>query len=163
MEITEAVLKELIKSKFRYCIMTAKHITGRQDIAEDCAVMALMALWQRQAEIKELKYAEAFLYVATKNFALNELREKAARDKYEGGIVPPDQPEIDTDFKSISEAALKEVERHHYKSRKYVEVLRAHMNGFNNKEIALLLGIKYQYVRNIKRVVFAFLKEMFAH
>jgi DNA-directed RNA polymerase specialized sigma24 family protein len=157
MQLTESLLKELIKSKFSYCLNKAENITGRRDIAEDCAMMAIMAVWERQSEIKDMECAGALLYVATRNFALTALRNEKMRSEYRESVDPFINIEIDADFKEISEIAIKEIEQAH-KSKNYSNVLKAHIHGLNNKDIALVLGLTYQHVRKIKTIVFSFLK-----
>lgn len=136
---------------------TATNITGRRDIAEDCAMMAIMAVWERQGEIKDLDRAGAFMFVATRNLSLNEARDAKARYMKMHKIHNEGFCETDIEFKSACDAALKEVSQK-YASRNYVNVLKAHIHGYDNKGICELLHMPYQSVRNIKNVLFSFLK-----
>lgn len=160
--ITESFLSAVIKGKFAYMVMTAKHITGRQDIAEDCAMMGLMALWQNRSLFSDQKEAYAFLYTATKNFAFNELRSAATRKEYYSRL-PHEESETTEQEITYNDLVKKSIEKVKAKfNKKDANIFVAHTIGLSNQEISNTFGYKYQTVRNVKNTVFKFLKLRFA-
>lgn len=63
----------------------------RNDEADDVTAETLIQLWERRAEIKEIKHVEPFLYVVTRNQCLNILRQ---RSHHQNSLHRMELPEI---------------------------------------------------------------------
>ena len=111
--------------------------------------------WQLRANFETLPNIKAFLYITTRNACLNYLRDLKLRsqkdqdllyllsqDREEGGF-PEDQYQAE-----LMQRIYEEIEKLPRKCRQVFKL--AYMEGLGNEEIANLLHINYQSVKNQK-------------
>lgn len=138
----------------KLCLFISR-VGTRDDIVEDIATDAFVALWDRWHAVSTLDDARKFLYRAARNAALNDLRNERARTRIvqrfpldieaaASGLRPektPDRTAHDTDVDRAVRATIASFPA----VRRQVYTLRWEQ-GLHNAEIAELLELSLKTV-----------------
>ncbi|MDR0698063.1 MAG: RNA polymerase sigma-70 factor [Tannerella sp.] len=121
-----------------------------QEVAEEAVLDVFTAIWNKRKSLTHIKNIESYLYISTKNQALQYLRHNAIPDKnrlslYEIELVAEDDtPEhilLDKEYESLIQAAIDTL------PPKCKEVFRLCLSDkLKNREIAKLLSISEKTV-----------------
>lgn len=151
-------LKNGDQSAFRYfydrystsvCYFISRSI-GDKTAAEDIMHDVFVNLWNGRERISSEYHLAMFLYQSARHRSMNYLRQKKNDDKYRDKLLKIDTEE---DFSAaiieeeVHRMILEEIERLPEEQKK---VIKLHLEGKNNMEIAELLNISVNTVRTHK-------------
>jgi RNA polymerase sigma-70 factor (ECF subfamily) len=132
----------------------ARRFVNDREVAEDITADAFIKLYRLQGNFDSLPGIQAFLRVTTRNACLNHLRDVKARDMQKQNLVyllSQDQAEespLDQYQAQLLQRIYEEVEKLPKKCKQVFQL--AYIDGLKNEEIAGMLGINYQSVKNQK-------------
>lgn len=133
----------------RLCFFANRFLFDKE-AAEDVVQTVFIKFWELREQI--YPYAvKRWLYLATRNAALNYLRQQERKEKHHEAILEKTGEEY-ADF-VLNQMVRAEVlgELHHQINAlptKCAEIFRLHMNSYSNEEIAALLGLSIHTVKN---------------
>ncbi|HWK05564.1 MAG TPA: RNA polymerase sigma-70 factor [Puia sp.] len=132
----------------------AKRFVGDREVAEDITADTFIKLFRLHANFDSLINIRAFLRITTRNACLNYLRDLKSKDQQRKDLLylltqdqekgfPEDQYQAE-----LLQRIYDEIEKLPKKCRQVFKL--AFMDGLGNEEIAELLHINYQSVKNQK-------------
>jgi RNA polymerase sigma-70 factor (ECF subfamily) len=132
----------------------AKRFVGDREVAEDITADTFIKLFRLHANFDSLINIRAFLRITTRNACLNYLRDLKSKDQQKKDLLylltqdqekgfPEDQYQAE-----LLQRIYDEIEKLPKKCRQVFKL--AFMDGLGNEEIAELLHINYQSVKNQK-------------
>jgi RNA polymerase sigma-70 factor (ECF subfamily) len=132
----------------------AKRFVGDRSVAEDIAADSFIKLYRLHTNFSSLPNIQAFLRITTRNACLNYLRDLKLKDQRKQDLLyilsqdqekgfPEDQYQAE-----LMQRIYAEIEKLPKKCRQVFKL--AYMDGLGNEEIANLLNITYQTVKNQK-------------
>jgi RNA polymerase sigma-70 factor (ECF subfamily) len=122
----------------------AAKFMGTGDELEDVVQEVFISLWTRRETFATAENFNAYLYASTKNVCMQHLKE---RGKNDDPIEVPAAPEAENAMKIAHlETAIESL------PEKLKDVVRLHVDGFDQKEIGQKLGYKPQTVFNYVRL-----------
>lgn len=132
----------------------AKRFVVEREVAEDITADTFVKLFRLHANFDSLPNIQAFLRITARNACLNYLRDQKAKDQQkqdllyllmqdQGKEFPEDQYRAE-----LLQRIHAEIEKLPKKSRQVFKL--AYIEGLQNEEIARLLNINYQSVKNQK-------------
>lgn len=131
-----------------------KFIPEKED-AEDITAEIFLKLWRLRANLESIKNIEAFLYITARNACLDFLRHMKRQSEREKELLymllqQPADSLLEDDVKTeVLKAIHQEIFRLPESCRRVFEM--AYMEGRSNEEIAAVLKINNQSVRNHKQ------------
>ena len=132
----------------------AKRFVNDRNVAEDITADTFIKLFKLHANFDNLPNIQAFLRITTRNACLNYLRDLKVKDQQKQDLLyllardedkgfPEDQYQAE-----LLQRIYEEIEKLPKKSRQIFKL--AYIEGLKNEEIADLLHINYQSVKNQK-------------
>ncbi|MHA4806567.1 RNA polymerase sigma factor [Flavitalea flava] len=145
------IYNEYYLSLYRF----AKRFIIDQGTAEDITADIFARLWKKRTDFGSIKNIKAFLYVSIRNACLDFLRSQQRQNLKQAELIYLLQQETETGFlqDDIAAEVLKEIYKEIEnlpKSCKKVFLL-SYIEERSNTEIAGILGISNQSVRNYKQ------------
>jgi RNA polymerase sigma-70 factor (ECF subfamily) len=131
-----------------------KMIPEKED-AEDIAADIFVRLWHHRTNFDTIKNLEAFLYITARNACLDFLRHLKRQTEKQKELIlalqqQPTENALPEDIKAeVLAAILEEIEKLPRSARRVFRL--AYFDGLSNDEIARLLDITNQSVRNHKQ------------
>lgn len=140
------------------CCFAQKFITDK-DICEDIAQEALLKYWENRSNFDNIFKVKGYLYVVTKNMALNVVKKKSRSSDISEKEHTLTVPDLDINDSIIEHEVMLMV-------RKAVlglpnrmrEIINLSMMGAQNKDIAQSLGIAEGTVHSLKKQAYKKLK-----
>ncbi|SRR5258708_886874 len=132
----------------------AKRFVNDREVAEDITADVFIKLYRLHGHFDSLPGIQAFLRVTTRNACLNYLRDLKVRDTQKQDLLyllSQDRPEefpVDQYQAELLKRIHEEVEKLPRKCRQVFKL--AYIEGLKNEQIAEMLNINYQSVKNQK-------------
>lgn len=149
----ERAFKILYDLQFLSIFRFAKKFVENRQAAEDITTDAFLKLWDKRGDFDNMQKVKSFLFTTTKNACLNYLRDERRHTANHEQLLSflSQQSEKNVQQHEITEQILKYIEEEIEKLPvKLKNILRLHLNGMKNAEIAGELGIAEKTVRNLK-------------
>ena len=130
------------------CVVAMRFVAD-QDAAEDIAQEAFIKLWEKRTAYEDIPSLKTFLYVSVKNLCFNHIRNKKATIDY----TSPEAQNKEAVFKDflIEEEAYRIIEDAvNALPPKSQKIIKMHLDGKQNKEIAETLNISVNSVKTLK-------------
>lgn len=132
----------------------ARRFVGDREVAEDITADTFIKLYRLHANFESLPNIQAFLRITARNACLNYLRDLKLKTQQKQDLLyllmqdqekafPEDQYQAE-----LLQRIYEEIEKLPRKSKQVFKL--AYMEGLQNEEIAKLLNINYQSVKNQK-------------
>ena len=156
-QITYATIKngdikafELLFREFypSMCVVAMRFVAD-QDAAEDIAQEAFIKLWEKRTAYEDIPSLKTFLYVSVKNLCFNHIRNKKDTIDY----TSPEAQNKEAVFKDylIEEEAYRIIEDAvNALPPQSQKIIKMHLDGKQNKEIAETLNISVNSVKTLK-------------
>lgn len=146
--------RELFKRYYRYLVVVARRYIQDPDDAEDIVQDALLNLWQSTKQFNSTYGLQQYLYTAVKNGCLRHLQRKRSEQQYceEMRLTATEAEENIEDYEHMREEIRRRV---HQAIDELPEgcrkILREHLAGKKNEEIAALFQLSIETVKNQKK------------
>ena len=130
------------------CVVAMRFVAD-QDAAEDIAQEAFIKLWEKRTAYEDIPSLKTFLYVSVKNLCFNHIRNKKDTIDY----TSPEAQNKEAVFKDflIEEEAYRIIEDAvNALPPKSQKIIKMHLEGKQNKEIAETLNISVNSVKTLK-------------
>ena len=130
------------------CVVAMRFVAD-QDAAEDIAQEAFIKLWEKRTAYEDIPSLKTFLYVSVKNLCFNHIRNKKDTIDY----TSPEAQNKEAVFKDflIEEEAYRIIEDAvNALPPKSQKIIKMHLDGKQNKEIAETLNISVNSVKTLK-------------
>jgi RNA polymerase sigma factor (sigma-70 family) len=162
----EAKAFALIREKYSFkAYNIISQLTEGSPETEDMVSEVFIRLWQNPVRFEQIKKIEDFIYVASRNLAINHIKKQSNESKYED--IAGQYTDIHEDFIE-AKMAMSEFMNHAYKivqafppQMKQVFILSFY-EGLTNTEIARKMNKSEKTVANHKAIVIKRLKFEFA-
>ncbi len=141
----ESLFREFYPSM---CVIAMRFVTD-QDAAEDIAQEAFIKLWEKRSVYEDIPSLKTFLYVSVKNLCFNYIRNKKDTIDY----TSPEVQNKEAFFKDylIEEEAYRIIEDAvNALPPQSQKIVKMHLDGKQNKEIAETLNISVNSVKTLK-------------
>ncbi|MGB8192861.1 MAG: RNA polymerase sigma-70 factor [Chitinophagaceae bacterium] len=131
----------------------ANRLIATRPVAEDITQEAFVRLWQRHDAFSCQQSIKAFLYVITRNACLNFIRQDQRNKISEQGIVRALDETEDSVLAKLSQLEIKAaltraIESLPQECRKVIQL--SYIEGIQNKDIAMSLGLSVHTIKNQK-------------
>ena len=146
-----AAIEVFIKKHYAALCATALKFVASPEIAQDIAQEVIIHFWEKQDQHQNLNSVENYLFIMVKNESLNYLRsvqrENQRHQKLEGQET--EEPQI---FNLLVEEETNQMLTTAINNlpEQSARILRLVLSGYENKEIARLLGISINTVKTLK-------------
>ena len=130
------------------CVVAMRFVAD-QDAAEDIAQEAFIKLWEKRTAYEDIPSLKTFLYVSVKNLCFNHIRNKKDTIDY----TSPEAQNKEAVFKDylIEEEAYRIIEDAvNALPPQSQKIIKMHLDGKQNKEIAETLNISVNSVKTLK-------------
>lgn len=130
------------------CVVAMRFVAD-QDAAEDIAQEAFIKLWEKRTAYEDIPSLKTFLYVSVKNLCFNHIRNKKDTIDY----TSPEAQNKEAVFKDylIEEEAYRIIEDAvNALPPQSQKIVKMHLDGKQNKEIAETLNISVNSVKTLK-------------
>ncbi len=155
-------LETFIKEHYAPLCAVAVRFVGSSDIAQDIAQDVIIKFWENQHNQQDIKAIDNFLYTMVKNESLNYLRgirrENQRYDKLE--IEEYEDPQVlnlliaeDTNQALVSAINTLPAQS--------ARIMRLVLSGYENREIAQIMGISVNSIKTLKYGAIRKLREYF--
>lgn len=136
-------------------------IVGDTDLASDMVQEVFISLWCKREEFTSIDSVRYFLYAALKNRSLNHIKHTKIVEKHQGGVATQEQ---DKEADYLDLIILEEVHRQLREAiaelpESYRKVIVLSLKDKQNQEIANILGLSVNTVRNQKQKGYAILRK----
>lgn len=156
--------EELFRRYYRYLVVCACRLVGRQEVAEDVVQEVIIALWEGTKEFNSYHGFQVFVYNAVKNGCLNWLKREEMVARHQRRMVEEGEvKEVDEDDEEYALAREELYRQLHEAVERLPErcraVFRLRMEGMKNEEIAERLQLSVETVKTQNKKALAFLRE----
>ncbi|WP_026898213.1 RNA polymerase sigma factor [Daejeonella oryzae] len=133
---------------FRFGLKTSTD----EDLVEDCLQDLFLKLWNNRENLADVVSIKHYLFRALKHTLYDALK-KAGRT-YRGVDLPIEESEVSIEEKLINDQSGTEINQHlhtalkHLSKRQKQVVVLYYFEGLSYKQIAEIIPIKYQAIRN---------------
>lgn len=140
-------------------------IVGDSELASDLVQETFISLWCKREDFESIDSIRYFLYAALKNRCLNHIKHKKIVENHQEGTVVKDQ---DREADYLDLIILEEVHRQLREAiatlpESYRKVIVLSLKDKQNQEIASILGLSVNTVRNQKQKGYALLRKKFGN
>ncbi len=144
--------EEIYHGFYTYVMYFARKMTGNEAVAEEIAMDAFRKLWTRRTDFDNKNSIKAWLMITTKNACLTHLYQERRRNELIEGYKHQElQRQADED-KSHNLLQENVVHILHEEINKLPPrcrvIIQFRIEGYSNREIAKLMNISVQTVRN---------------
>lgn len=143
----DAAFATLFRSHYASLVASAARILRERALAEEIAQEVMLELWRRREALVLNSALGSYLHQATRNRALNRLRQERTTRRGEPYVRPPgslpdaDDRVLSAELRATAEQAVRELTA---PQREVFELSRTH--GLTYQEIAAQLGISVKTV-----------------
>lgn len=151
--------KELFSDYFPILCSFAQKFIADKDICEDIAQEALLKYWENRSNFENLFKVKGYLYVVTKNMALNIVKKNSRNSDISEKEHTLAVTDIDINDSIIEHEAMLMVRKAVLAlPNRMREIINLSMIGAQNKDIAQSLGIAEGTVHSLKKQAYKKLK-----
>lgn len=164
--ISHQLFEKIYNQHYAGLYYFAKRYVGEQKEAEDIVAESFIKLWRAEGTFEGEQSIKAFLYIVTRNGALDHLRATSKqgliKDEYfflfsQDHVTTMQEDDIKA---AVLRTLLESVDQLPPKCRKIFKM--GYLEGYSNEQISKLLGLSYQTVKNQKVRGLKMLKDRFA-
>ena len=152
-----SAFRELFGSFYRYLVLYAMRYVRQQEVSEDIVQEVFIAIWESDKKYNSYHGFRAFLYDAVKNRCLNYLEHQQVVDKYKQYCLLQEVQDDDEDPEQFIEDVGKLLDKLPEKRKMVLELCVIESKSY--AEIAELLGISLNTVKDHVKKAYAFLRE----
>lgn len=154
--------EELYNRYFSSVFRLAFNLLNNRQAAEDIASETFIRLWKKRSDIARIENLSAFLYTSTRNACLNHIRNDRRHSEHHERIKAESETGTVAPIDPVSETVLNFLETELKKlPPRQLQVLKLHLSGYSNNEIAVAINISEKTVRNLKSDAIKNLKAVF--
>ncbi|OFY42726.1 MAG: RNA polymerase sigma-70 factor [Bacteroidetes bacterium GWF2_40_14] len=139
-----------IREHYASICAVAERFVKSSDIAKDIAQEVIIKFWENPDRDKIASVGD-FLFIMTRNTSLNYIRGKKREEKRYDFILSESDKEmeifnmlVEEEYNQLLISAIDKLPKSN------ARIIRYALSGYNNKEIATLLGISINTVKSIK-------------
>ena len=159
-----AAYEELFRRYYRYLVVCACRLVGREDVAEDVVPEVVVALWEGAKVFDSYRGFQAFVYNAVKNGCLNWLKREEMEARHQRRMVEEGEVRESDEGEEEYAVAREELYRRLHEAVERLPercraVFRLRMEGMRNEEIAGRLRLSVETVKTQNKKALAFLRE----
>lgn len=155
-------LEVFIRKYYTTLCASALHYVNSPDIAQDIAQEVIIKFWENRKEHQNLNSIENFLFIMIRNESLNYLRSCQREAKRYDKIIneESEDPHI---LNMLIEEETNQILLHAINQlpRQMARIMRLVLSGYENKEIAELLGASVNIIKTLKYAALRKLREYF--
>lgn len=151
----------LFKTYFKKLVYFSKNYVSEEESAEEIVSEVFVKVWKNRTQLSKIKNIESYLFVATKNQALNTISQKTKNPHYSingyssNSFTSGSNPLMEVEYRELQNVLSKEVEKLPFQSKMVFKLIRE--DGLKYKQVAEILNISVrtvetQLVRAIKKL-----------
>lgn len=152
----EILFKDFFKGNFaKFCVFASKFISD-QYVCEDIVQESFLKIWESGSKHYDSDLSlMAFMYKTIRNKCLNHIKHDKIKDKYNSDVLL----EMETEEYLLTNVVNEETNYLLYKAIKTLspqcgQVIKLHLKGLKNKEIAEDLNLSVATVKSHKMVAY---------
>ncbi|HJA15130.1 MAG TPA: RNA polymerase sigma-70 factor [Candidatus Butyricimonas faecavium] len=153
----EKEFKSLFDLLYVGMVQQATFYTNDFAVAEDVVQEIFVRLWEKRDELKEVQNLQGYLLLSVKNRCLNYLEHQQVVDKYKQYCLLQEVQDNNEDSEQFIENVGRLLEKLPEKRRRVLEMSVLEAKSY--AEIAELLGISLNTVKDHVKKAYAFLRE----
>ena len=155
-------LETFIKEHYAPLCAVAVRFVGSPDVAQDIAQEVIIKFWEDQHNLQEINLIDNFLYTMVKNESLNYLRgQRRENERYNKlEMEESEDPKVlnlliaeDTNQALINAINMLPLQS--------ARIMRLVLSGYENREIAQIMGISINTIKTLKYSTIRKLREYF--
>lgn len=157
----EILFKDFFKTNFaKFCVFASKFISD-QFVCEDIVQDSFLKVWESGENMFDAELSlVAFMYKTIRNKSLNHIKHVKIEEKYSEDFLQ----EVESEEYLLSSVVNEETNYLLYKAIKTLspqcgQVIKLHLKGLKNKEIAEDLNLSVATVKSHKMVAYKQLRE----
>jgi RNA polymerase sigma-70 factor (ECF subfamily) len=155
-------LEKIIREHYAALYSVAIKFVTSPDIAQDITQEVIIRFWEKQHLYKEVDSIEHLLFTSIKNKALNYLRNvKREENRYRNLSSPESEDPVVLNMLIEEETNQILVEAINRLPKQSAQIMRLLLSGYENKEIALILGVSINTIKTLKYGAIRKLREYF--
>jgi RNA polymerase sigma-70 factor (ECF subfamily) len=155
-------LERIFRAHYAALYAVALKFVISPDIAQDITQDVLVRFWERRYLHRGLTSIENFLFTAIKHESLNYLRSRQRAEKRHQHLAPASS-EAPAVLNLLIEEETNQllVEAINQLPEQSARVMRLLLSGYENKEVALILGVSVNTIKTLKYGAIRKLREYF--
>ncbi|MDR2130173.1 MAG: sigma-70 family RNA polymerase sigma factor [Odoribacteraceae bacterium] len=144
-------LEKMIRGYYATLYAVAIKFVVSPDIAQDITQEVIIRFWEKRHFYRESDSIEHLLFVSVKNEALNYLRNtRRAENRYKKLSYPESEDPVALNLLIEEETNQILVEAIRHLPEQSARIMRLLLSGYENKEIALIIGVSINTVKTLK-------------
>ncbi len=139
-----------VREHFSSICTVAEKFVKSASVAQDIAQDVIIKYWENPDKEKVSSVSD-FLFIMVRNASLNYLRGRKREEKRHNIVKNESESEqelfnllVEEEYNQLLISAIDKLPKHN------ARIIRYALSGYNNKEIAMLLGISINTVKSIK-------------
>lgn len=155
-------LEIFIRKHYSSMCAVALRFIGSPDIAQDITQEVIIKFWKNRANYENIKSTDNFLYTMIKNEALNYLR-GSQREKQRYNHLEVEEFEHPKVLNMLIEEEINQTLIHAIDLLpvQSARIMRLILSGYENKEIAKVMGVSVNTIKTLKYSAIRKLREYF--
>ena len=155
-------LEIFIRKHYSSMCAVALRFIGSPDIAQDITQEVIIKFWKNRANYENIKSTDNFLYTMIKNEALNYLR-GSQREKQRYNHLEVEEFEHPKVLNMLIEEEINQILIHAIDLLpvQSARIMRLFLSGYENKEIAKVMGVSVNTIKTLKYSAIRKLREYF--
>lgn len=157
----QEVFKSLFEDYYPILCLFASRIVKDDEVSKDIAHEALLLYWEKRMNFDNTFKVKSFLYTVARNKSLNYLRHNSKtniiNDQLEDMNALADYTIIEQETLLMVRKCINDL------PPQMQRIMKLHLSGMTNREIADFLGISEDTVKATKRVVYIKLRPQLEH
>ena len=145
-------LETFIKEHYAPLCAVAVRFVGSPDVAQDIAQEVIIKFWEDQHNLQEINLIDNFLYTMVKNESLNYLRGQRRENERYNKL----EMEESEDPKVLNLLIAEDTNQALINA-----IMRLVLSGYENREIAQIMGISINTIKTLKYSAIRKLREYF--
>ncbi len=144
----EQAFEQLFHAEYASLCAFADHIVGSSQVAEDVVQSVFLKLWSTREQLPVVNSLRAYLFVSTRNTALDHLKKSAVEHKWADrpGFLDEREVERDDELDATERAATLREAVDALPERARLVVTLRWLHGLGHREIAEAMGISVKGV-----------------
>ena len=153
-------LEIFIRKHYSSMRAVALHFIGSPDIAQDITQEVIIKFWKNREYYPDIESASSYLYTMIKNESLNYLR-RTEREKKRYNKLEIEEYEYPTVLNRLIEEDINQIliDAINKLPGQSARIMRLVLSGYENKEIAQVIGVSVNTIKTLKYSAMKKLKE----
>ncbi|MDD2426162.1 MAG: sigma-70 family RNA polymerase sigma factor [Bacteroidales bacterium] len=152
-----------VKEHYASICAVAERLVKSESVAKDIAQDVIIKFWEKSTK-ENISSVDDYLFVMVRNASLNYLRGRKREEKRYLSLLLETENEqelfnllVEEEYNQLLISAINQLPKPN------ARVIRYALSGYNNKEIALLLGISINTIKSMKYSSIRRLREYFSN